>query len=174
MTLARFSIALLVAALSSGCVSQQTKTDDSSAAAKPVDKKEVPAKIEAKSTAGLNDKGEVIDSSKVESGSGIAVKGINGTDGEITGKAAPKSKFAKLQIGMTMKQVTDAIGQPSDQGNYMTAKAWIPFYFGADRHRYELVYKDSGRLIIAGSGGFDWGNGHLIWIIHNKNEGAKR
>ena len=58
----------------------------------------------------------------------------------------------------------------------MNGKAWIPFYFGADRHRHELVYKWQGRLIFAGGGGWfpAGGEGNLIWIIHNANEGSTR
>ena len=122
---------------------------------------------------GMNAKGEVVDSSKVEGGNGSKVK-VGDVEGEITGKAAPGSKFNKVKIGMKLKQVTDLIGQPSDQGAYVTGKAWIPFYFGGDRHRYELVYKGTGRLIFAGESGFGWGSGTLIWIIHNASEPAYR
>lgn len=130
---------------------------------------------QTKSTAGLNSKGEVIDSSKVEAGSGQKVKGIHDVEGEITGKPAASSKFKKLQIGMSMKQVTDTIGQPSDQGDYVTGKAWIPFYFGDDAHRIETIYKGQGRLIFAGGSRFGtMSGGTLIWIIHNANEGGYR
>ncbi|HSD36195.1 MAG TPA: hypothetical protein VLC92_01735 [Rhodocyclaceae bacterium] len=122
---------------------------------------------------GMNAKGEVIDSSKVESGHGTKVT-VGDVEGEITGKPAPGSKFGKLKIGMSMKQVADLIGQPSDQGAYVTGKAFIPFYFGGDRHRYEAVYKNTGRLIFAGGDIGDWGSGHLIWIIHNPHEPASR
>jgi len=102
------------------------------------------------------------------------VKGINGWEGEITGKPAPGSKFKKLQIGMSIKQVTDLIGQPTDQGAYVTGKAWIPFYFGSDRYRHEMVYKGQGRLIFAGGSVGDYTSGHLISIIHNAKEGGSR
>jgi outer membrane protein assembly factor BamE (lipoprotein component of BamABCDE complex) len=122
---------------------------------------------------GMDAKGNVIDSKLIESGSGRTVMGINDHEGEITGNPAPKSKFGQLQIGMSMKQVTDIVGQPSDQGGYVTGKAWIPFFFGSDRYRHELVYEKQGRLIFAGSGGFD-SNSHLIWIINSANEGRYR
>ena len=122
---------------------------------------------------GMDAQGNVIDSKLIESGSGREVTGLNGQAGEIVGNPAPKSKFTRLQIGMPMRQVTDLIGQPTDQGAYVTGKAWIPFYFGGDRHRYEAVYEKQGRLIFAGSSGFD-SNAHLIWIIHNGNEGRYR
>jgi len=102
------------------------------------------------------------------------VKGINDWEGEISGKPAPDSPFTKLQIGMGMKQVTDLIGQPTDQGSYVTGKAWIPFYFGSDKYRHEMVYKGLGRLIFAGGATFSAGNLNLIMIIHNAQEGGYR
>lgn len=123
---------------------------------------------------GMNAKGEVIDSSKVGAGSGQRVKGINNWEGEITGKPAPRSHFTKLQIGMSMKQAVDIAGQPTDRGAYVTGKAWIPFYFGSDRHRYEFVYKNQGRLIFAGGSLGDYSGGNLVWIIHNANEPGYR
>lgn len=122
----------------------------------------------------MNAKGEVIDSSKVESGYGQKVKGRGDWEGEITGKPARNSKFTKLQIGMSMKESTDLAGQPTDQGAYVTGKAFIPFYFGGDRHRYEMTYKGQGRLIFAGGSLGDIGGGRLIWIIHNPNESGYR
>jgi hypothetical protein len=128
----------------------------------------------AKVPAGMNDKGEVVDSSKVEAGSGQKVRGRGNLDGEITGKPAPGSKFPRLEIGMGMKEVTDIAGPPTDQGAYMTGKAWIPFYFGGDRHRFEMVYKGQGRLIFAGGSIGDMSGGNLIWIIHNSKESGYR
>lgn len=161
------ALALLASLALAGCQSTQTQPASSTATPAPA------AKPAAKSTAGMNERGEVVDSSKVEAGSGQQVKGIGGWEGEITGKAAPNSKFTRLQIGMSRQQVLDIVGQPTDQGAYVTGKAWIPFYFGADRYRHELAYKGQGRLIFAGSGGFD-SNAHLIWIIHNANDTGYR
>jgi len=123
---------------------------------------------------GMNANGQVVDSSKVEAGYGRKVKRINNWEGEITGKPGAKSRFTKLQIGMPMQQVVNLIGQPSDQGAYVTGKAWIPFYFGADRHRYEMVYKSQGRLIFAGGSLGNFTGGNLIWIIHNAAEAGHR
>jgi hypothetical protein len=120
----------------------------------------------------INADGEVTDSAAVEAGYGEQVKGLGDWEGEITGKPAPDSKFTQLQIGMPMKQVTDLVGEPTDQGAYVTGKAFIPFFFGSDRHRFELAYKGQGRLVFAGKG-FDTG-GNLIWIIHNKNDTGYR
>ncbi|KIQ34180.1 hypothetical protein RT97_08540 [Variovorax paradoxus] len=126
------------------------------------------------SGAGMDGRGNVTDSSKVEAGSGRTVKGLNGYEGEITGNPARNSKFTRLQIGMSAKQVTDIAGAPTDQGAYVTGKAFIPFYFGSDRHRFEMTYKGQGRLIFAGGGMGEYTSGNLIWIIHNPNESGYR
>jgi len=175
-----FSVAA-VAAVATGCSTLGIGSSSSPAPAPaatpapaPAPAAKAPAPAGSKIGPGMNDKGEVIDSKKVEAGYGQKVKGAGDWEGEITGKAAPGTKFAQLQIGMPMKQVTDLAGQPSDQGGYITGRAFIPFYFGGDRHRYEMVYKGSGRLIFAGGGVGDWSSGHLIWIIHNANEAAYR
>ena len=122
---------------------------------------------------GMNEAGEVVDSSAVEQGWGEEVKGLKDWEGEITGKPAPGSKFTELQIGMPMKQARDIVGvEPTDEGAYVTGKAFIPFYFGGDKHRYELAYKGMGRLVFAGK---EMGTGgNLIWIIHNKDDSGYR
>ncbi|AKJ30478.1 hypothetical protein [Caldimonas brevitalea] len=178
---------LLAATLGAGCANQPSNTSaapaDSGAttpAGKPASgaqatvKPGTPAAAAGKAAAGMNSQGEVVDSSKVEAGQGRKVKGLNDWEGEITGKPAPRSKFTKLQIGMTMRQAVNIAGQPSDEGAYITGKAWIPFYFGGDRHRYEMVYKGQGRLVFAGGSLGDYTGGNLIWIIHNANEPGTR
>ena len=107
-------------------------------------------------------------------GDTVHVKGINDWEGDITGKPAANSRFTKLTIGMGMREATDLVGPPTDQGAYVTGKAWIPFYFGSDRYRHEMVFKGQGRLIFAGGSVGDYTSGHLIWIIHNASEGGYR
>lgn len=121
----------------------------------------------------MNEQGEVIKASDAEEGYGEKVKGLNDWEGEIVGKPAPGSKFTQLKIGMPLRQVTDIAGQPTDQGSYVTGKAWIPFYHGSGSSRTELVYKGWGRLIFDSKGGFDSG-ANLIWIIHSANESGYR
>lgn len=69
-------------------------------------------------------------------------------EGTIIGKPAPGSKFAKLKLGMTSKQVIALIGQPNDQSSHPTGKSAIPFYFGPDRWAMEYFYKGEGRLTL--------------------------
>lgn len=123
---------------------------------------------------GMDANGNVVDSSKVESGYGQKVKGAGDWDGEITGNPVAGSPFTKLQIGMPLRQVTDLVGQPTDQGTYITGKAFIPFYYGSDRFRYELVYKNQGRLIFAGGSMGDLTGAHLIWVIYSANDSGYR
>ena len=144
-----------------------------SAAAAPAPQPTAPSTVGA-GKPGMDARGNVVDSSKVEAGSGRTVKGLNDYEGEITGNPGANSKFARLQIGMTARQVEDIAGRPTDQGAYVTGKAFIPFYFGGDRHRYEMTYKGQGRLIFAGGGMGDYTSGNLIWIIHNPNESGTR
>jgi ABC-type Fe3+-hydroxamate transport system substrate-binding protein len=158
------SISLLTAILLSGCV-----TTGSSSSSQPK------ASTPAGPAAGMNATGEVVDSSKIEAGSGKTVKGRGDWEGEVTGKPAAGSKFTKLEIGMSMREAVDVVGQqPTDSGAYVTGKAWIPFYYGSDRHRYEMVFKGQGRLIFAGGSLGNYTGGNLIWIIHNKNESGYR
>lgn len=115
----------------------------------------------------------VTDSSKVEAGQGTTVTGLNEWQGEITGIPAANSRFTQLRIGMPQQQVVDLVGQPTDQGAYITGKAFIPFYYGSDKSRWEMVYKGQGRLIFSNQAGFGSGY-YLTWIIHNANEGGYR
>ena len=80
-------------------------------------------------------------------------------EGEIIGKPAPKSKFAKLKPGMTLKQVVALIGQPDDHWQRPTGKASIPFYFGADRWVLEYAYKKEGKLT------FNYGGDQVLTSI---------
>lgn len=87
------------------------------------------------------------------------VKSRDGTyTGELIGTAAPTSKFAKLQIGMSMSETQELLGRAPDRFHtYESGKRWIPFYFGNDARRMQVLYKGEGCLIFTGGG--VWGNG---------------
>jgi hypothetical protein len=173
----RVSVPALVAAtaLVAGCsmMPGQSGGDKSSVSPAPVPAA-APAPSGSKIGPGMNANGEVVDIKKVEAGYGTKVKGLDDWEGEITGKPVAGSKFSQLQIGMPATQVISKIGEPSDQGAYITGKAFIPFYFGSDKYRYEVVYKGQGRLIFASSPGYALGETHLIWIIHSAAETGTR
>lgn len=87
-------------------------------------------------------------------------------DGEIVGTPAPKSKFAKLQLGMSEKQVEKLIGKPSDKKSIKPEKTWIPSYFSKDTPRIETIYKREGQLTFAGADS----DGKLIRIVVNPKD----
>ena len=85
-------------------------------------------------------------------------------DGEIVGNVAPGSRFAKLQIGMTYEQVTAAIGAPDNMSRNETGKRWIPFYFGNDAQRVQVLYRNEGCLTFTGGNVFGGGGNELVRI----------
>ncbi len=93
------------------------------------------------------------------------VKSRDGSfEGEMVGTPAANSKFAKLQIGMTMREVTALIGGPDDMIRHETGKRWIPFYFGNDAQRLQVIYKGEGCLTYTGGNVFGGGDSELIRI----------
>ena len=92
------------------------------------------------------------------------VKSKDGTfDGEVYGSIPSGSKWSKLQIGMHQSEVERILGVTSNIRAYVTAKAWIPFYFGGDSHRYEAVYAGQGSVAYTGCS-FGGGQGILMMI----------
>lgn len=81
---------------------------------------------------------------KTNDASGSAKPAV--VEGQIIGKPAAGSKFAKLKIGMTLPQVVALIGAPKEQSTHPTAKISIPFYFGPDRWVIKYFYKGEGML----------------------------
>lgn len=86
----------------------------------------------------------------------IAVRAVKSADGlingEIVGTPATDSKFAKLQIGMTLAQVESLIGIPTNTNSRITGKQYQPFYFGGDTQRTEAFYINEGQLTFSNAG----------------------
>lgn len=85
-------------------------------------------------------------------------------EGEVIGTPAPGSRFAKLQIGMTMEEVSTLIGAPDNMIRHETGKRWIPFYFGNDAQRLQVIYRNEGCLTYTGGNVFGGGSSELIRI----------
>lgn len=99
-----------------------------------------------------------------EPGKPRVVKSRDGSfEGEIYGNIPPGSKWAKLQIGMQQSEVERILGVTPNIRAYVTAKAFIPFYYGTDSHRYEAVYAGQGSVAYTG-GGMGGGQGVLMMI----------
>ncbi len=60
-------------------------------------------------------------------------------------------KLASIEKRMTDVDVRNIMGEPDGSRDYMTGKAWIPFYYGADTHRSDWYYNGSGRVIFTRS-----------------------
>lgn len=129
-----FSLILASLALTGCLASSPTKTEEAAPTA-PTNNQGGKAKAAATAPAEAGDKKEV--------------KGTNGWTGTISGKPAKNSKFNRLKIGMSPKQVTDLIGQPNDQSAHITGKAFIPFYYGSGGNEVVYYYKGLGRLYFA-------------------------
>jgi len=93
-------------------------------------------------------------------------------EGAIVGTPAKNSKFAKLKIGHTFREVTDLIGAPDDIHRHETGKRWIPFYFGGDAQRMEVYYKNEGCLTYTGGNIFGGGGNELIRITADTKGGC--
>lgn len=171
----RTTSVVLVALLFSACATNESKKTNSTSnsvpvaqeaaasSATPVPSKPVATPVPCKKTKGKKcpavsaepsaEAGASTKSTNVDPDATRRVQSKDGDfQGELVGAAAAGSKFSKLQIGMSRRQVEDIIGQPSDQKTYMTGKAWTPFYFGNDRVRMETFYKKEGRLTYAKNG----------------------
>ncbi|SRR5258706_107079 len=78
---------------------------------------------------------------------GRKVKSKDGkTEGEIFGKPGAKSKFARLEIGMSRTVVEKMIGVPDDADTHVTGRTFTPFYYGGDTRRHEAFYRNEGQL----------------------------
>lgn len=85
--------------------------------------------------------------------------------GEIIGTPAANSKFAKLQIGMSTGETQTAMGRTPDRSHsYESGKRWIPFYFGSDARRLQVLYMGEGCLVFTGGNVWGAAGGDLIQI----------
>ena len=90
-------------------------------------------------------------------------------------KAIPAdSPLAKIQPGMTMSQVIEALGQPTDRNNYMTGKAWIPFYYGGDKREEAWHYKGQGRVVFKGGNEFGGDSGTVLYVDYDPSDSGFR
>jgi len=90
-------------------------------------------------------------------------EGASSAQGQI-GTPTQDGKFGKLRIGMTLSQVSGLIGGGDNQNHYPTGKGWIPFYFGSDTQRIEILYRGEGCLVFTGGNQFGGGSNELIRI----------
>lgn len=93
-------------------------------------------------------------------------------DDAVIGVAAADSGFSRLTIGMDMQRTQDIMGRVPDRFHtYESGKRWIPFYFGTDARRMQVLYKGEGCLIFTGGNAWGGGGGELIQV-ENDPSGA--
>ncbi len=100
---------------------------------------------------------------------GREVRSMDGSfTGEVIGEPAPGSKFAALKIGMSTGEVQEIMdGVPDRQHTYESGKRWIPFYYGNDARRMQVLYKGEGCLIFTDGNIWGGAGGDLIQIEHD-------
>jgi hypothetical protein len=105
---------------------------------------------------------------------GRKVKSKDGkVDGEIFGTPSIKSKFAKLEIGMSRTRVEKLIGGPADSDSHVTGRQFQPFYFGGDTQRYEAYYKSEGQLTYSNSSRGSAPDTLIIILVDTKATGKR-
>ena len=65
------------------------------------------------------------------------------------------SPLAKVKVGMSEQDVRAILGPPTQENEYVSGKAFIPFYYGPDRTRRAYFYKGTGRVVFSGGSGFN-------------------
>jgi hypothetical protein len=86
----------------------------------------------------------------------------------------PDSPLAKVTVGMTGEQVTQLIGQPTNEASYETGKRWIPWYFGDEARRTEWSYKGLGRVVFTGGNVWGGGGGRVTRVDYDPSETGVR
>lgn len=83
----------------------------------------------------------------------------------IVGTPVAGSGFSKLTIGMDMQATQDVMGRAPDKFHtYESGKRWIPFYFGSDARRMQVLYREQGCLTFTGGNAWGGGGGELVLI----------
>ena len=88
---------------------------------------------------------------------------------EAQGRPAPAgTALARVKLGMSEPEVAAILGVPTNQSNYQTGKAWIPYYYGSDTSRLDYKYKGVG-VVVFGRNRYS-GQTKVIRIDYDPNE----
>ncbi len=146
---------------------EPAKPKTASAPAKAAEPAPAPAAAAAPAAAPAKEAAKPAEAAKpTEAGKPRIMKSRDGTfEGEVYGNPPANSKWAKLQIGMEQPEVERILGGTSHDVRTMpTGKAFIPFYYGTDRYRYEVVYHGQGSVSYTGG---SWGGGRGVLMMIN-------
>lgn len=78
------------------------------------------------------------------------------------------TKLARITDGMSEGEVIAILGEPTSRQDYMTGKAWIPYYYGSDVSRLDYRYKGVG-IVVFGRNRYS-GKTRVIRVDHDPNE----
>jgi hypothetical protein len=79
------------------------------------------------------------------------------------------SPLAKIEMGMSDIKVRKLLGEPSDGKSYPTGKNFIPFYFGGDTYRTEMIYMNVGRVVLGNTSRFSRSM-VVVDVIHDPSQ----
>lgn len=82
----------------------------------------------------------------------------------------PDSPLSKISVGMKTTQVEQILGKPSAEKEYITGKAFIPFYFGDEDSGVCWYYKGIGRVRFAGGSAYGYGGGEVVKVESDLSE----
>lgn len=81
-----------------------------------------------------------------------------------------KVDFSLIKEGMSMQEVDELLGPPTNQATYMTGKQFQPFNFGAkDVQRTKYLYKGVGHIVFSLKSAYN-GVYRVIEIVPDPNE----
>lgn len=78
------------------------------------------------------------------------------------------TKLARITDGMSEGEVIAILGEPTSRQDYMTGKAWIPYYYGSDVSRLDYRYKGTG-IVVFGRNRYS-GKTRVIRVDYDPNE----
>ena len=78
------------------------------------------------------------------------------------------TKLARVTDGMSEPEVISILGEPTSRQDYMTGKAWIPYYYGSDVSRLDYRYKGTG-IVVFGRNRYS-GKTRVIRVDYDPNE----
>ena len=123
---------------------------------------------------GMNTRGELVESSRIEPGMSSPMPGIYGCSlGLITGTPDPEGAFAEIGLDMPIDQVEAILGPPADRKSGTTKRFALLEKDLRGSYVVETVYPGLGRLLFGFPNikGSRCGGLRLIWIIYNRHEG---
>jgi hypothetical protein len=105
-----------------------------------------PAKPDAKSPSTPAVKASPAAKASADSETPVTKESTAATSSNIVGKPLPGGKFAKLKIGMPLKQAEELIGAPDRQWRQPVGDDTAAYYSGTERWLLQYSYKNEGVL----------------------------